>query len=196
MSNSVYILLDRSASMQSQWKEAIGSVNGYVENLPSDTNVYVAVFDNIGHNTVRNTTVKKWKDIHTEEVAPRGGTPLFDSAARVMHRILDDNPDRAIFVVMTDGEENSSQFFKQADVKKLTIDLEKEQYEVIFLGANFDKVGVSAAQFGLADNKYANIGIQNLNKVMRGTVAASSTNYLNTGAAMNFTDDMKKEATR
>jgi hypothetical protein len=182
--------------MNSQWTEAIGSVNGYVHNLPESTKIVVAVFDSISHDVIRNTMSNDWRDISSEEVSPRGGTPLFDSAARMMWRIMDDNSERAIFVTMTDGEENQSKYFKQSDVKAITKALENKKYEVIFLGANFEKVGVSAAAFGLADDKFANITTRNLNQYMTGTVAAHSTDYLVTGKSMTFSEADKKTAVK
>lgn len=185
--NTVYLLLDRSQSMNTQWSEALGSVNGYVENLPSDTNVVVATFDTISYDVVRNTVAREFRPLTNEDAMPRGSTPLFDSAARMMWRVLDDKPERAIFVVMTDGEENQSRYFRQTDVKQLASQLESKKYEVIFLGANFDKVGDTARHFGVADNKWTNISTRNLNSYMTGTMATSSVDYLSRGVGMNFT---------
>lgn len=192
--NSVYLLLDRSGSMESQWKEAIGSINGYIEKLPKETSVYISTFDSVSYDVIRNTTVKHYDPITASEVWPRGGTPLFDSAARVMMRILDDKPERAIFVVMTDGEENSSQHFKQHDVKAYTKHLEEKKYEVVFLGANFDKVGDTASTFGLAQNKWTNISTRNLGTYMTGSMATASASYLNAGQAINITAEEKSKA--
>lgn len=185
--NTVYLLLDRSQSMISQWAEALGSINGYVENLPRDTRVMVATFDTVSYDVVRYTTASEFIPLSNDDAMPRGGTPLFDSAARMMWRILDDKPDRAIFVVMTDGEENNSHFFKQSNVKQLVSQLESKKYEVIFLGANFDKVGDTARHFGVADNKWTNISTRNLGAYMTGTMATSSADYLSKGVGMNFT---------
>lgn len=192
--NTVYLLLDRSGSMESQWTEALGSINGYVANLPRNTRVMVATFDNVSYDVIRYTSVSEYRDITREDAYPRGGTPLFDSAARMMWRILDDKPERAIFVVMTDGEENSSSNFKQAGVKSLVKSLEDKKYEVIFLGANFDKVGDVATNFGLQSNKWTNISTRNLNHYMTGTMATSSVDYLNTGAGIFISEADKASA--
>jgi hypothetical protein len=96
---------------------------------------------------------------------------------------------------MTDGEENNSHNFKQADVKALTKRLEDKKYEVIFLGANFDKVGDVATGFGLSSSKWTPVSSHNLSDYMTGTVAASSTNYLTRGVGMAFTVEDKIRAT-
>jgi von Willebrand factor type A domain len=194
MTNSVYILLDRSGSMETQWKEALGSINGYVENLPVNTRIVLATFDSVSYDILRDTTAKAWRNLSNDDAMPRGGTPLYDSAARMMWRILDEKPDRAVFLVMTDGDENQSQNFNQTAVKKLVRELEGRQYETIFLGANFDKVGDVAAGFGLTSGKWMNNSTEKLGQNMRGIYASASASYLNTGQAMNFTEEDKKKA--
>jgi hypothetical protein len=180
--------------METQWSEALGAINGYVENLPISTRVILAAFDNVSYDILRDTTVKAWRNLSNDDATPRGGTPLFDSSARMMWRIMDDKPDRAVFLVMTDGFENQSQYFNQFVVKKMVTELEKKKYEVIFLGANFDKVGDVAAGFGLSSNKWMNNSTEKLGQNMRGVYASASASYLNTGEAINFTEQDKKEA--
>jgi uncharacterized protein with von Willebrand factor type A (vWA) domain len=194
MNNSVYILLDRSGSMESQWGEALGAINGYVEKLPVNTRIVLATFDSVSFDTLRDTTAKAWRNLSNDDAMPRGGTPLFDSSARMMWRIMDENPDRAVFLVMTDGFENQSQYFNQTAVKRMVTELEKKKYEVIFLGANFDKVGDVATGFGLGAGKWMNNSTEKLGQNMRGVYASASASYLNTGEAINFTEQDKKEA--
>ena len=192
---NAYILLDRSGSMESLWKEALGSINGYVKELPKDANVFMAVFDTIGYDVIRNTTAGDWKPLSNDDAMPRGGTPLFDASARMMLRILDDKPDKAVFVTMTDGEENSSQNFKQVHVKNMAKSLEDKDYQVLFLGANFDKVGDVATQYGVKASSWTNITPVNLNSTMS-VLGASSMGYM-TGSlrSVEITDDIKKKAT-
>jgi len=191
---NAYILLDRSGSMETLWKEALGSINGYVENLPNKAKVTLALFDNVSYDVIRDTTAKEWKNLKSEEAEPRGGTPLFDASARMMQRILDDNPERAVFVVMTDGFENASQNFRQADVKRLADQLKAKDYEVIFLGANFDKVGDVAMSYGVALNKYTNITPANMRATMD-TFASMTGSYMHAGTAINLDDSVKTKAT-
>lgn len=191
---NVYVLLDRSGSMQNQWGEAINSVNAYVKELPKDTNVFLAVFDH-DYNVVRNTTAKKWEPLDKEEITPRGNTRLFDSAARIMYRALDDNAEKTVIVVMTDGEENSSQNFRQADVKALADTMDKKKWELIFLGANFDRVSdVAVNNFGRQSSKFMNMTTGNMVNTMA-DLAVRSTAYAHMGSAINYTAEDKAKAT-
>lgn len=191
---NVYLLLDRSASMQSQWAEALSSINAYVKELPKDTNVFLAAFDHDYH-VMRNTTVKKWNPINSDEIQPRGNTRLFDAAARIMQRAIDDNAERTMIVVMTDGEENASLNFKQADVKALANVMDSKKWELVFLGANFDKVGdVAMNNFGRTSNKFYNMTTGNMMNSMTATLATASAAYATRGTSINFTDEDKERA--
>ena len=189
---NVYILLDRSGSMQNLWSEAIGSINAYVEKLPKETDVYMAVFDN-DYDVVRQSKAGSWKPINNDEVSPRGMTALYDASARIMQRAIDDNAEKTIIVVMTDGEENSSRNFKHADIKNLVAKVDAKKWELIFLGANFDKVATVAQSYGRGFDKFTNISADNLRNFAATTLATSSVAYA-TGAAMSFTDADKAAA--
>jgi uncharacterized protein with von Willebrand factor type A (vWA) domain len=190
---NVYILLDRSGSMQNLWAEAIGSINAYVEKLPKETDVYMAVFDN-EYDVVRQSKAGSWKPVTNTEVSPRGMTALYDASARIMQRAIDDNSEKTILVVMTDGEENSSQNFKQADVKNLTAKIDAKKWELIFLGANFDKVSEVAKSYNRGFDKFTNISKENMRDFMSSTLATSSMGYATMDTAMSFTTADKAAA--
>jgi hypothetical protein len=77
-------------------------------------------------------------------------TPLFDAIARLISMAEADNPEKAVIVIMTDGEENASREVTKTGVKAALDRAEKRGWEVVFLGAEFanfsdaDAVGISA----------------------------------------------------
>jgi uncharacterized protein with von Willebrand factor type A (vWA) domain len=182
---NVYILLDRSGSMQNLWSEAVGSINAYVEKLPKETDVYMAVFDN-EYEVVRQSKAGSWKPIGETEVSPRGMTALYDASARIMQRAIDDNADRTIVLIMTDGEENTSRNFKHADVLALTTKIDAKKWELIFLGANFDNVKDVAASYGRSSDKFSNVSKDNMREFLSTTVACGSTQYATMDTAISF----------
>jgi len=183
----VYMLIDRSGSMQNLVEEAVSSINGYVKALDKKIEVFLAAFDTISYDVIRNTTVGKWKDINVDEVSPRGGTPLYDSAARVVLRALEDNSDRAYIVFMTDGEENMSRKYNQSEVKALLAQAENKNYEVVFLGANFDKVGFQATNIGLGGDKFINYAKGNMTSELN-NLATATMAYASGGTRTSFSD--------
>jgi hypothetical protein len=180
--------------MKNLWTEALGSINGYVEKLPKETDVYMAVFDN-DYDVVRQSKAGSWKPVTNEEVSPRGMTALYDASARIMQRAIDDNAEKTVVVVMTDGEENSSKNFRQSDVKNLVSKFDAKKWELIFLGANFDKVGDVALAYGKGFDKFTNMTSGNMNDFMSRSLATSTTAYATMDVAMSFTDEDKKVAT-
>lgn len=144
----VFMLLDKSGSMASHWNEAVGSINAYVEGLKPRTEVYLAAFDSLGYNVVRETTAKDWTKVETSEITTGGMTPLYDAFGKLATKTETDNIKKSVVVVMTDGFENASKEYKQADVKAKITEFEGKSWPVVFLGANFDAVTKSGASIG------------------------------------------------
>lgn len=154
-----YILLDRTGSMSPIWTEALSSVNAYAANLASGAGdvvpqVTLAVFDaqdGLQFDVLRRSVAPAdWKEVTDKEASPRGMTPLFDAIARLIAMAEADNPQKAVIVVMTDGEENASREVTKDGVKAALERAGKRGWEVVFLGAEFsnfsdaDSVGISA----------------------------------------------------
>lgn len=213
MSNlSTYILLDRSGSMTGErWTNAINSINEYVGTLKAggqDGRVTVAAFDGSGfsysntrtaynnefneNNNVNFTVLRdgkkisKFKSLKETEIDPRGSTPLFDATARLLNMAEQNNGEKTIIIIMTDGEENSSRDYNMKSIKDRLKGCEHRGWEVIFLGAEFN-----------ADKTAQNLGI-NISKVVNNRsaadigdtmrfYAASAMSYTNAGQAIDTT---------
>lgn len=158
-----YILLDRTGSMEPMWSEALSSVNAYADGLAAldggprvDADITLAVFDaqdGLQFDVLRNDVdAERWKKITNDEVSPRGMTPLYDAIGRMVALAEEDRPGKAVIVIMTDGEENSSQEMTKASTKAALDRVRAKGWEVVFLGAefsNFDDaegVGQSASR--------------------------------------------------
>lgn len=189
---NVYILLDRSGSMATLWDEAIGSINAYVEKLKKTDKVHLAVFDN-EYNVLRDVKVKDWEDVTNEEVQPRGMTALYDSCGKIMATADEDDAKKSVLVVMTDGFENASREFTQAAIKARVKQFEDKNWEVVFLGANFDAVEAVSGSVGVVAGKTMNIAAGSMRAAMN-TLSAYTTSYAATGAAINFTAEDKLKA--
>ena len=187
---NVYILLDRSGSMSTLWNEALGSINGYIEGLKKTDRVHLAAFDSISHEIVRDVKVKDWTDVSPKELQPRGSTPLYDSCGKIMAQAELDNAKKTILVVMTDGYENASKEYKQDSIKAKVKSFENRNWEVIFLGANFDAVETVSGSVGVMANKSMNIAAGNMFDAMN-TLRGYTQTYSATGAAINFSAEDK-----
>jgi hypothetical protein len=179
-----YILLDRTGSMGPIWDEALGSVNAYVKSViePDDgpeviNDITLAVFDaqnGLQFDVIRkNVSGETWKDVSNDEVSPRGMTPLFDAIGRIIAIADADAPDKAVIVIMTDGEENASKEFTKASAKAALDRADKKGWEVIFLGAEFanfsdaDAVGVKGSRQLAVSKDKLGVTMENLAKKNR-----------------------------
>lgn len=193
---NVYMLLDRSGSMGFQhgfWEETLGSINAYVNELKGKVNIFFAVFDSNGYDVLRNVPLKEWTDVSSDEVRPRGGTPLYDSAARLFNRAFEDNAKRAQFVIITDGEENQSRGTTQAQIKQMIGRIEQKEWQLLFLGANFDKVHHVAAGMAVHDAYTMPVSSGRMEGTMRGLATASQA-YFNSGEKFGLSQSMKTSA--
>lgn len=96
-------------------------------------------------------------DVRKDLIRPSGSTALLDAIGNAVTDLgleLDrkpeaERPGKVIVVVITDGEENSSQYWTASRVKQI-IETQKNVYawEFVFLGANIDAVE-TAARFGI-----------------------------------------------
>lgn len=158
-----YILLDRSGSMQSLWTEALSSVNAYAKELANkrdgdavDSHVTFAVFD--GQEGLQFDVLRRkqpalhWEKVTDREASPRGMTPLLDALVRIIALADADNPQKAVIVVMTDGQENASREVTRDGVKAALERVKAKGWEVVFLGANFDNID-DASSVGIVAGK-------------------------------------------
>lgn len=216
------MLLDRSGSMSSQWEYAIGAINTYASKIPIGDQLMVALFDSrwntamaqtswgryneqLRFDVVFNGPLTSFRPISFIEYTPRGGTPLNQAMFTLFNdHVNADNHDKAVIVVMTDGEENSSQSeYTIAGVKGLIDVAEKRGYQIVFLGANFDGVRDQASERGVRSTRAFTMTPQNYNSTMQlaaakaATYSSASAGLMHTGTAtMDFTEQEIKDATK
>lgn len=208
---SVFVALDRSGSMSGvPWTNGIEGLNSYVAGLKKENiegDITVVAFDSytdpnspyvtmgLGNtNTMRKPTtdlvtlanqadISTFVPISPDTVQPRGGTPLFDAAANVMDRALAKNSKKTVVIIITDGHENSSVEYTQAKIKSKVEHITSRGWEVIFLGANFDVTGYTAAS-GLGSGKMMNFNIHDVaaTRTMSDFMSTNSATYLHGGA--------------
>lgn len=194
-----FILLDRSGSMDSMWTEALSAINAYVKKLAEDkidTGVTLAVFDsqagNFQFDVIRDRiTPQTWRPVSSEDATPRGMTPLNDATGKIVAMANAGGYDKVAIIIMTDGEENASSELSVGAVKKMLDDCRAKNWQVIFLGANFDNAS-QAASYGNSTHATVNSSAKNLGATMRHT-AVSRGAYASSGSAMGFTDDQKRD---
>lgn len=143
-------ILDKSGSMSGLEKDTIGGFNSLIEKQKLESGeaiVSLVLFDSKINIVNDRVNLKEVKPLTDKEYTPSGCTALLDAVGMSINRIRnvqanlkeEDRPSRTLFVITTDGYENSSREYTYSAIKKL-IDLvkEKEKFEFLFLGANID----------------------------------------------------------
>ena len=186
-----YILLDRTGSMEPIWSEALSSVNAYADGLATldggprvDADITLAAFDaqdGFQFNVLRNgVDAERWRKVTNDEVSPRGMTPLYDAIGRIVSLAEKDHPEKAVIVIMTDGEENSSEEMTKASAKAALDRVRKKGWEVVFLGTEFSNFN-DAESVGQTSSRNMAVAKEQLNDSMR-SLAQKSKDYAS-GAA-------------
>ncbi len=160
-------ILDKSGSMSGLEKDTIGGFNSMLKKQKSETgdaNITTVLFDNDYELLHDRTNIKNVNNITEREYFVGGTTALLDAMGRTINNIgkkiaetnEEEHPGKVIFVIITDGMENSSHEFSANKIKNM-VEHQKSKYswEFIFLGANIDAIK-TAADFGIDEDRATN----------------------------------------
>ena len=158
----ISIILDRTGSMESIRDDTIGGFNAFLKEQkfqPGKATLTLVQFDTQDPYEVVHhfKPIQDIPEITHETYVPRSSTPLLDAIGRGINdieqsllKIKDgDNPSKIIFVIITDGRENSSKEFHKEQVLKMVQEkTENENWQFVFLGADLDSIN-DAISFGI-----------------------------------------------
>ena len=155
MTELVFIL-DRSGSMSGLESDTIGGFNAMIKKQqgePDDSAlVSTILFNHVSEVLHDRVPLEKISPLTEKDYQVGGNTALLDAVGDAIKHIKnihkyarqEDRPSKTIFIITTDGQENSSERFSYKEIKKL-IEAQKEiGWEFIFLGANIDAADVAA----------------------------------------------------
>ena len=139
------LVVDRSGSMETMGREPFNAINTFVGDQKGDnTDITLLRFDNVCDRLVDVSPSNEF-ELKEEDIKPRGTTALFQAIGEAIEYTENKAPgyDKVIFMIMTDGEENSSQGRYYGEdgrrlVKELISKNEADKWEFYFLGANID----------------------------------------------------------
>ena len=160
-------ILDKSGSMSGLETDTIGGFNTMLkkqQTVDGECHITTVLFDNDYELLHDRIDIKAVSPITEKEYQVGGSTALLDAIGRTIHNIgnvqrhtTDDfRAEKVMFVIITDGEENSSREYSPNKVKS-QIERQKAKYgwEFIFLGANIDAVQI-ASRFGINPDRAQN----------------------------------------
>ena len=185
----LFILLDRSGSMDARWLETQVALREFMKNIDAKSKVWLMAFDTEFDLPIEGVEAGDWSGI-PDEISPRGMTALYDGIARLARVVNENAKKKAQVVVITDGWENSSRETSQQGAKAIVEGWRSKGYDVVYLGADFDAVSVGE-NIGMATMDTVNYSSKNAG-LMGATLAHKHTAYAS-GNARGFTDAEREE---
>lgn len=177
----ILFVLDDSGSMQDCRDATIEGFNGYLasqkENVKeTGIKTFVSLYKFDGRNVTpvySRIAVEEISPLDRNSYNPQGMTNLYDGIGGVMMKVNSDlasvkktDRDSIIINILTDGQENSSRTFNNADIKQMVSKAEEKQWTFMFLGANIDAFAVGNT-LGFSKHNTMQFDTKNVGATMR-----------------------------
>lgn len=162
----IVVVMDKSGSMFAIQDDARGGFNSFLKEqqaVPGEAHLTLVLFNTTIDQKPRKPLLAV-EPLTDKTYRPDGCTALLDALGHSINELgkqlsnlpEEERSDKVIFVVITDGQENSSLEFGNAKIKEMIEHQEtKYSWQFVFLGANQDSF-CEAAQFGIKRNKVSN----------------------------------------
>ncbi len=160
-------VIDKSGSMSGLEKDTIGGFNSMLEKQrkeDGEVSITTVLFDDKMQVLHDRADLAQIANLTVMDYQPGGCTALLDALGKTIKHINkvqkslpeDECPEKTMFIITTDGQENSSHEYSYEKIKKMIKKKqEKKQWEFLFLGANMDAIS-AAADIGIKANRATN----------------------------------------
>jgi uncharacterized protein YegL len=154
---SINVIVDASGSMAGLTTDTIGNFNTFLKEqkeYPGEAVFTLCTFNTdyrLPHDFVKIASVP---NLSNKTYNPQGGTALLDAMGTTIESVgrklaampEDERPSKVIFLIITDGHENSSKRFTAEQIKSM-VEHQKDVYswEFVFMGANIDAIGTGTS---------------------------------------------------
>lgn len=153
-------ILDKSGSMSGFESDTIGGFNSVLsENRDKKGDVFITtvLFNNKTSTLHNREPIQKVSNLTLDDYQVGGNTALLDAVGDTIIKMQENRKitknNNMLFVIITDGEENSSREYSQAKIKSMIKSAETEdKWDFIFLGANIDAI-TAAENIGINSSK-------------------------------------------
>jgi len=149
---SINVIIDASGSMLGLTHDTINSFNAFLKEqkeFPGEAVFTLCTFNTdyrLPHDFVKLAGVP---NLDNKAYKPSGGTALLDAMGTTIDSVgrklaampEAERPSKVIFLIITDGHENSSHRYSAAQIKSM-VEHQKDVYswEFVFMGANIDAI--------------------------------------------------------
>ena len=151
----IIFVLDRSGSMYGSEKDTIGGFNSFInpqKQKEVKAKVTTILFDHGYEVLYKRKDLYEVENLTENEYYVRGSTALLDAIGRTIVTMDKEIDNDVLFVITTDGYENSSKEFTKDQIKNM---INSHNWEFIYLGADIDSYS-EAANIGIRMDRTAN----------------------------------------
>lgn len=143
----IIVVLDRSGSMQACRDSAEKGLNKLIEEQqgqPGEARMTLVTFNQYATTIFQG---RKIDQVRPVQLHPSGNTALLDAVGHTIDSVgarlaalpEEERPGLVLFVIITDGEENSSHSYSRAKIKEMVQhQASKYNWQFLYLGANVD----------------------------------------------------------
>ncbi len=156
-------ILDKSGSMAGLERDTIGGFNSMLDKQKragGECRITTVLFDNRYELLHDRIDIQAVGPMTEQEYQVGGSTALLDAIGRTIRKLVrvqrgtaeDYRAENVMFIIITDGEENSSREYSAQKIKSMIEEEKKYGWEFVFLGANIDAVE-TAGRFGISADR-------------------------------------------
>jgi len=200
MTTKIYVVLDKSGSMESCLNDTIGGFNSFVreqKNLKSDSAILsLYQFSNEYLICYENKKIEEVESLTTETFVPNGSTALLDAIGRTINSVTANDDDNIIIVIITDGEENASTEFKKSKINEMIQEKKDKGWEFVFLAANQDAIK-GAGDLGINQNSaltYSTNASSEAFEVLSSAISRTRSTPVKECKKVNFTPEERSKS--
>ena len=170
MKTLINFILDKSGSMSMRTDATISGFNEYLKTVKKETkkdktkaSFSLTMFDTEIVKPYVAVDIDKVEDLNNKTYEPNGMTALYDAVCqtiKVTEKKVKEIKEKVavITVILTDGEENSSQEYTEKNLTAEIKRLQKGNWSFVFLGANQDSWN-TATGWGIKTGNIANFSM-------------------------------------
>jgi uncharacterized protein YegL len=154
-----HFIIDRSGSMSGMENMVIGGYNEHLAGVRNLQKQYpdqqflmsLMTFDNEINFLIEPSEIAQIKELPANSFTPRGSTALLDAIGKSIHRIETEYSEAirndlmsVVTIIITDGEENASQFFSYPSISKQIKERDETgKWTFSFIGCDFDALDLT-----------------------------------------------------
>jgi hypothetical protein len=161
----IVCVLDESGSMGSIKNDVIGSFNQFIseqQKVEGEASCTLVKFNSKIEKVYENMSILNIPNLDESNYKPSAMTRLYDAIGSTIKetkssiKVLseENKPEKVLFVILTDGQENTSKEFNRVTVFTKIAKREKKGWNFIYLGANQDAMK-EGGKIGLSKGKTA-----------------------------------------